>query len=119
MATEIEHKYLVRTEVLPRKLPQGKHIRQGFLATEPVVRIRLVTDGRKREAFITIKGKGFKTRAEYEYPIPRKDAQELLKLCGQRIIEKIRRKLGPVELDEFIGRHRGLWLAEIELKSPR
>jgi len=114
---EIEHKFLVRREHLPKRLPAGKEIYQGFLCALPVVRVRLIRERGKQSGFLTIKGKGLRVRAEFEYPIPAKDAVELLKLCGTRTIRKIRRDLGPFEVDEFLGRHKGLWLAEIELTS--
>ena len=117
MPLEIEHKFLVHRERLPRRLPRGKEIHQGFLSSMPVVRVRLVTAGGKRSGFLTIKGKGLRVRAEFEYPIPAADAAALLKLCGTRTIRKIRRVIGPIELDEFKGRHAGLWLAEIELRG--
>lgn len=117
MPQEIEHKFLVRRELLPKRLPPGKSIVQGFVCSKPVVRVRIVETQGKASAFLTIKGKGLRVRAEYEYAIPVSDAKELLKLCGTCTISKIRRVLGPVELDEFLGRHRGLWLAEIELPS--
>ena len=117
MGVEIEHKFLVRKDRLPKPLRRGKEIHQGFLSTEPVVRVRLVRSGTKREGYLTIKGKGLRVRAEFEYAIPAADAEQLLKLCGTRIIKKIRRDIGPFEVDEFLGRHHGLWLAELELKS--
>jgi CYTH domain-containing protein len=117
MPPEIEHKFLVRRDKLPRPLPPGKSIEQGFLCVEPVVRIRITKEKKKQSAFLTIKGKGLRVRDEFEYPIPVRDAKQLLKLCGARTISKIRRVIGPIELDEFLGRHRGLWLAEIELRS--
>ena len=122
MGTEIEHKFLVRRDKLPRALPKGKVIHQGFLCAEPVVRIRLIqyqSGSKKKQAFITIKGKGLRVRAEYEYPIPYTDAQELLKLCGARTILKVRRMFGKFEVDEFKGKHAGLWLAELEMPNER
>ena len=113
---EIEQKFLVRCEHLPRPLPKGKKIEQGYLSIEPMVRIRTVSGS---SAYLTVKGKGFRERAEYEYKIPVKDARDLMKLCGARTLSKIRRCIGPWELDEFTGRHKGLWLAECELKSAR
>jgi CYTH domain-containing protein len=115
MPQEIEHKFLVRRQLLPKRLPRGKHLLQGFLSIKPVVRVRLIKEKGKTRAFLTIKGKGLRVRAEFEYPIPVGDARKLLKLCGRYTISKMRRQMGPIELDEFLGRHRGLWLAEIEL----
>lgn len=119
MPKEIEQKFLVRTGLLPRRLPQGEKFEQGYLSTDPVVRVRIAKSGRKTMAFLTIKGRGLRERDEFEYPIPAAHARTLLRLCGARTIRKIRRRIGGWELDEFLGRHAGLWLAEYELKSRR
>jgi adenylate cyclase len=74
-------------------------------------------------AFITIKGgKQGISRPEYEYPIPRADAEELLEtLCRRPLIEKTRHTLhyGGLEwvVDVFAGDNAGLVLAEVELDS--
>jgi len=117
MGVEIERKFLVRKERLPAELPEGDELEQGYLCTDPTVRVRLVTgpDG-TRHAELTIKGKGLLTRAEFNYPIPAEDAEALLRLCA-RTLRKLRRKLGRFDLDHF--RDRDLWLAEIELQSER
>lgn len=118
MALEVEHKFLVHRKQLPR-LPAGERIEQGYLSLDPMVRVRVTSRGRKSSASMTIKGKGLRVRAEYEYAIPVADARKLLQLCGRRIIEKVRRRIGPIELDEFLGRLKGFWMAELELKSER
>jgi CYTH domain-containing protein len=81
------------------------------------VRVRLVGD----RGYLTIKGlsQGI-SRAEYEYPIPAKDAQEMLdNLCEPPLIEKTRYKIeiaGLIwEVDEFAGENQGLIVAEVEL----
>jgi CYTH domain-containing protein len=119
MSVEIEHKFLVVAEKLPRQLPAGMKIEQGYLATRPTVRVRLAEKGRSRRAWLTVKGPGFLERAEYEYEIPVRDARALLALCEGRTLTKLRREIRGWELDEFTGRHRGLWLAEYELESRR
>lgn len=115
MGTEIERKFLVKKDALPPDLPQGDELEQGYLSTEPTVRVRLVArpDG-TRHAELTIKGKGLLTRAEFNYPIPPADAEALLRLC-KLSLRKTRRRLGRFELDHF--RQRDLWLAEVELSS--
>ena len=117
MGVEIERKFLVRKERLPAQLPEGDELEQGYLSTDPTVRVRLVTgpDG-TRHAELTIKGKGLLTRPEFNYPIPAEDAETLLRMCA-RTLRKLRRKLGRFDLDHF--RDRDLWLAEIELQSER
>ena len=119
MAKEIEHKFLVRTDLLPHKLPAGKRLVQGYLSSDPAVRVRIASDARGAKAFLTIKGKGLRVRDEFEYEVPVADARAMLKLCGRMTLEKIRRVIGRWELDEFKGRHKGLWMAEYELKSAR
>jgi adenylate cyclase len=117
MGTEIERKFLVRKELLPKELPEGDELEQGYLSVDPTVRVRLVTghDG-TRHAELTIKGKGLLSRAEFNYPIPDEDAEALLAMCP-RSLRKVRRRIGRFDLDHF--RERDLWLAEIELTDPR
>lgn len=120
MATEIERKFLVDERKLSGlNFLSTEKIFQGYLSREPTVRVRL-TDKR---ACLTIKSAttGI-TRQEFEYEIPTADAEELLKLCGQNVLKKIRCKIfygGHVwEVDFFTERHAGLIIAEVELKSP-
>jgi adenylate cyclase len=115
MGVEIERKFLVQVEKLPKPLPQGDELEQGYLSTDPAVRVRLVErpDG-MRSAALTIKGRGLLKREEFEYGIPPEDAEQLLKLCTKSL-HKVRRELGAFVLDHFAD--RGLWLAEIELAS--
>ena len=118
MAKEIERKYLVDRSKI--KLENGVRIAQGYLSTDPEKTIRVRTKGDK--AFLTIKGKtsGIQ-RAEYEYEIPTPDANELLLLCGNKLIDKTRYLIfydgKNWEVDDFHGRNAGLLLAEIELED--
>ena len=120
MAVEIERKFLVDEQRL-RGLEffSEEKISQGYLSREPTIRVRLTGC----RACLTIKSAtvGIE-RQEFEYEIPRADAEELLRLCGQRVLEKCRRKIsygGHVwEVDFFAGRHAGLIVAEVELSSP-
>lgn len=117
MAKEIERKFAV-TDL---GMLQGKlaaHIVQGYITNEPMtVRVRLID----AEAFLTLKGQSEGiARDEFEFPIPRHHARELLaKYCGDRIVEKSRYRVphqGLVfEVDVFSGRHAGLVIAEVEL----
>ena len=117
MGVEIERKFLVRKDLLPRELPEGDELEQGYLGMDPTVRVRLVTahDG-IRHAELTVKGNGLLSRSEFNYPIPHADAEALLRMCS-RSLRKVRRRLGRFELDHF--RERDLWLAEIELADER
>lgn len=119
MAQEIERKFLVAGDDW-LKDAKGEFYIQGYLSTTSgkTVRVRVANN----RGWLTIKGKtqGI-TRPEYEYEIPLKDATEMLEMCEQPIIEKIRYKVehaGKIwEVDVFGKENYGLVIAEIELKS--
>ena len=118
---EIERKFLVDPahRVLLAQ-HEGVFIKQGYLSSslQQTVRIRIKGD----EAFLTVKGKtsGI-SRTEIESPITFIAATALFEAFIENEVEKIRREIifeGKLwEVDEFLGRHKGLWLAEIELSS--
>jgi adenylate cyclase len=119
VGVEIERKFLPSSDGW-RALGEPLLLRQGYLSSDParVVRVRVEGD----QAYLTIKGSSVgATRGEWEYPIPLFDADELLALCGQPLVEKYRRKIefaGNVwEVDEFLGANLGLVVAEIELAA--
>ena len=120
--TEIERKFLVKSEAFKDQAFNSYDIRQGFLnsAPERTVRIRLKND----KGFLTIKGKSSAdglSRFEWEKEIPKTDAEALLLLCENWIIDKTRYevKVGnhTFEVDEFYGDNQGLIIAEVELNS--
>ena len=121
---EIERKFLVRRELLP-PLPEGARLVQGYLGTQPTVRVRTEEGpGDRSLAYLTIKGPGLVGRDEFEYEIPLEEARELLKLAQGSLVSKTRYRL-PVEgapglkweLDVFDGENAGLIVAEIELPA--
>lgn len=120
--TEIERKFLVKSEAFKDQAFNSYDIRQGFLnsAPERTVRIRLKND----KGLLTIKGKSSAdglSRFEWEKEIPKTDAEALLLLCENGIIDKTRYevKVGnhTFEVDEFYGDNQGLIIAEVELNS--
>jgi CYTH domain-containing protein len=118
MAKEIERKFLVKDDTW--RNAKGIKFRQGYLSSvkERTVRIRT----REDKGYLTIKGIAVgATRMEFEYEIPREDADILLDLCEQPLIEKNRYTIeqgGFIwEVDEFFGENLGLIVAEIELQS--
>jgi len=121
MPQEIEHKYLVRKDLwYAVHKPTGLRILQGYLVADPEKTIRIRIAG--TNGFLAIKGPSRNaSRAEYEYPIPITEAEELMQLCITPPIEKVRYKIEYYgkswEVDEFFGRNEGLILAEIELSS--
>ena len=118
MPIEVERRFLVLPRFLPRPLPDGLRIVQGYLSFHPLVRVRLVRGGAggRPRGYLTVKGRGLRVRQEFEYRIPPAHARALLKLCGRMVLEKIRFRLGPWELDRYLERLTGLWLAEVELR---
>ncbi len=120
MAVEIERKFLVIGDAW-RSLAEGKVYRQGYISTAGLttVRVRVVGD----QGYLTLKGavQGI-TRPEFEYPIPKADADAILStLCDRPFIEKTRYRIkhGDLcwEVDEFVGENQGLMLAEVELSD--
>ena len=123
MANEIERKFLIKS--LPKDM-SGTTMRQGYLQPEKerAVRIRTVEKDGSKKGVLTIKGMGSKSgmsRYEFETEIPVPDADHLLSLCDQPLIEKTRFKYdheGLIwEIDEFHGVNDGLIVAEVELES--
>ncbi|MDZ7779707.1 MAG: adenylate cyclase [Gemmatimonadota bacterium] len=117
MSWEIERRYLVR--VPPEAwsgFGEGRHLRQGYVVAGPkTVRIR---SGEERGFVLTCKrGSGIR-REEVEAVVAPDMAEALFEAAEDRIIEKVRHRLGPWELDRFLGALEGLHLLEIELDAP-
>ena len=118
MGIEIERKFLVVGDDW-RAAPAVPYA-QGYLNRDKArtVRVRIV----ERQAWLTIKGLSTgATRAEFEYPVPVADAQQLLALCDGPVVRKTRRVVEHAgarwEIDEFEGDNAGLVVAEIELAA--
>lgn len=120
--TEIERKFLVKSEAFKKEAFNFYNIKQGFLSSHPerTVRIRL----KKNIGIITVKGKSSKnglSRFEWEKEILKPEVEALLQLCEKGIIDKTRYeiKIGKhtFEVDEFYDDNQGLIVAEVELNS--
>ncbi len=115
---EIERKYLIKELPENLELYKSKHIEQGFLCTEPVVRIRKSND----EYTLTYKGKGTLCREEYILPLNAEAFAHLKEKIDGILIQK-RRYLIPltdkltIELDVFEGELAPLQLAEVEFET--
>ncbi|MGO4820194.1 MULTISPECIES: CYTH domain-containing protein [unclassified Flavobacterium] len=119
---EIERKFLVKSEAFKNDFFSKRKIKQGYLSSVPerTVRVRIKGD----KAFITIKGASSNSglsRFEWEKEIPVQEAEQLLLLCEEGIIDKTRYEIKSgihtYEVDEFYGANEGLIMAEIELNS--
>ena len=121
MGIEIERKFLLKNDSWRDHYTKKMELRQGYLSSSKgcTVRVRVADE----ESWITIKGKAENiSRSEFEYLIPKADAENMLmEFSADSIVEKIRYFINyqgaEWVVDEFFGRNRGLVLAEIELKS--
>ena len=119
MPTEIEHKYLVNTNLWSQVTPdKSVQIKQAYLLIDPNKTIRVRTDG--EIGYITIKGKATgASRPEFEYSIPVDEANQLINDFCTNLIEKTRHYIiydhKTWEVDVFEGLNSGLVVAEIEL----
>lgn len=118
MGREIERRFLVAGQGWRTGATAVRRLRQGYLAREDgvTVRVRIADDA----AALTIKGPGSLVRPEYEYPLPAAQAQEMLDLlCAGRRLVKTRHTVphGGLtwEVDVFEGPLEGLVIAEVEL----
>ena len=114
---EIERKFLIKT--LPDNITSFPclHIEQGYLNTNPVVRIRKQNE----DYVLTYKGKGMLAREEYNLPLNAKSYEHLKPKCDGNIISK-KRYLIPfhdltIELDIFDPPFAPLIMAEVEFDS--
>ena len=115
---EIERKYLVKS--LPDNLEsyEKKRISQGYLCTNPVVRIRRSNE----EYFLTYKGKGLMAREEHEFPLTAEAFEHMLPKIDGILIDKVRYIIPldekhVAELDIFQGTLAPLRLVEVEFES--
>ena len=114
---EIERKFLLKN--IPENLTSYpcRHIEQGYLCTNPVVRIR--RDNDKYE--LTYKGKGSMVREEYNLPLNQTAYEHLKEKIDGRLIVKKRYMIPldkyTIELDVVEGELAPLILAEVEFPS--
>ncbi|MCD7807033.1 MAG: CYTH domain-containing protein [Lachnospiraceae bacterium] len=129
---EIERKFTIKR--LPDNLRAYPyvHIEQGYLSTDPVVRIRKEDD----HYYLTYKGQGMLAREEHNLPLTRESYEHMLPKCDGNIISKKRYKIpldhpvfcadcpAPpdnysllIELDVFDEPFAPLIMAEVEFGS--
>ncbi len=117
---EIERKFLI--DKIPDSIDLSslkcRRIEQGYLCTEPVVRVRRDND----DYYLTYKSKGLMAREEYNLPLNETAYNTLIKKADGNIITKTRYEIPEknnltIELDIFEGKFAGLLLAEVEFSS--
>ncbi|MDO5524359.1 MAG: CYTH domain-containing protein [Bacteroidia bacterium] len=119
MGYEIERKFLVNGDYKSQS-HKNFRIRQGYLALSGVSVVRVRIKGER--AYVTIKSaleENTIKRNEWEYEVPVADAEEMLLLCEEAVVEKTRYLINVgthvFEVDEFYGNNEGLLIAEVEL----
>lgn len=115
---EIERKFLVKR--MPQDLDQYPchQIEQGYLCTDPVVRIRR----QDHEYFLTYKSSGLMARQEYNLDLNETAYVHLKEKIDGNLITKKRyciplNSFLTVELDVFEGAFSGVILAEVEFAT--
>ena len=115
---EIERKWLITACPLDLSAYTCHHISQGYLCTEPVVRIRRQDD----DYILTYKSKGLLSRQEENLPLTKEAYEHLITktdgifLSKKRYVIPLENGLN-IELDVFDAPYEGLTLAEVEFTS--
>ena len=117
MAEEIERKFLVAAAPEAEVLGAGAQLRQGYLALDGdvEVRVRLTPTA----AWLTIKAGAGLARTEVELPLGASDAEVLWAQTAGRRVEKVRHTLAidgevTAEVDRYQGALDGLCTVEVE-----
>lgn len=119
---EIERKFSVKNTNFLDNAKESFKITQGYLNSDKKRTVRVRIKGNK--GFITVKGLSSAdglSRFEWEKEILVKDAEALLLLCEDFVIDKTRYMIPfndvIFEVDVFEGANKGLIIAEVELQS--
>ena len=127
MAIEIERKFLLKNDSWRTTVHHNIRIAQAYLNDSAAIEagrehcsVRVRISGQSANINIKSRELGAK-RQEFEYPIPLQDAESLIVLCCNGLIDKTRHLLQfgthLWEIDEFARENVGLIVAEIELSD--
>lgn len=117
MADEIERKFLITDLPGSLELGPGQEVRQGYLAIDGPVEVRLRWTG--PDAVITVKAGAGVSRTEVELPVETADAEALWPHTDGRRVEKVRHRVAlegrlHADVDRYLGDLSGLCTAEVE-----
>ncbi|WP_430390306.1 CYTH domain-containing protein [Dyella sp. 20L07] len=127
MGIEIERKFLLTGDGWRDTASRSERMAQGYLVGAQALRdgaarasVRVRRTGER--AWLNIKSAQLGIeRAEFEYPMPLADAEQMLATLCDGVLEKIRHYVtvdGTLfEVDEFFGENAGLVVAEVELPT--
>lgn len=120
---EIERKFrVIDPDISHFDRSDATEILQGYISVNPhrELRVRITPSG----CTLTFKGPRIgSVRIEWETSIDADVAEEMLKIAGDYVVHKWRYPVIGVDgalwdVDEYIDRNDGLFIAEIELRSP-
>jgi adenylate cyclase len=127
MGIEIERKFLLGDDSWRDAVTESERIAQGYLVSAQALHdgtarasVRVRRTGER--AWLNIKSAQLGIeRAEFEYPVPIADAEQMLADLCDGVVQKIRHHVivdGVLfEIDEFFGDNAGLVVAEVELPA--
>lgn len=120
MPQEVERKFLVAALPEPGVLGPGVRLRQGYLALDRSVEVRIRLDDDR--ARLTVKAGSGLTRSEVEIDLEDGAAGELWSHTEERRVEKVRyRRMLPTdevaEVDIYAGELAGLITVEVEFPN--
>lgn len=112
---EIERKFLIHQLPDSLDIRESRFIEQGYLCTEPVIRIRRDND----DYILTYKSKGLMIREEHNLPLNEDAYNHLKEKIDGQLITKTRHVIPLpsglcIELDLFHNSLEPLMLAEVE-----
>ena len=114
---EIERKFTITKLPEDLKSYPCHHIEQGYLSTNPVVRIRRQDD----DYILTYKGSGMMVRTEYNLPLTKESYEHMKPKADGIVITKKRYNIPldnyTIELDVFEEDLEGLIIAEVEFPT--
>lgn len=118
---EIERKFLIKKLPADLKACPHERIEQGYLCTDPVVRVRKEGD----RYTLTYKGRGLMAREEANLPLTEEGYLHLIEKADGKIIAKTRYRIPylsyTIELDIFdnvqIEKGEDLIMAEVEFPT--
>lgn len=116
---EIERKFLVNS--LPNlDNHKGKLVKQGYISTDPVIRIRKMDD----LYTLSVKSKGHLVREEFELDLTPEQFEDLWEKVNDTYVSKTRYFIPldskhTAELDIYYEELQGLYTVEVEFDSTR
>lgn len=120
VALEIERKFLVVNDRWREHVSAKQELKDGFLSRDGDKKVRVRSFGDRATLAVKSRAAGMR-RDEFEYEIPVADAEAMLGLCGEMVVEKTRHIVPWLghnwEVDVYHGVLEGIVIAEIELTS--